>query len=49
MKLLDGLLDGFSEPLLANIAALPKTTEAKKVLSEIKQMLDEDNERNSQV
>jgi predicted transcriptional regulator len=43
-EVLDGLLDGFSEPLLANLALLPKTTEAKKVLSEIKQMLDEDDE-----
>ncbi|MHB8841536.1 MAG: BlaI/MecI/CopY family transcriptional regulator [Candidatus Aquicultor sp.] len=42
-EVLDGLLDGFSEPLLANIASLPDTPEAKKVLSEIKQMLDEDD------
>lgn len=43
-EVLDGLLDGFSEPLLANLASLPKTAEANKVVSEIKQMLDEDDE-----
>jgi len=44
-EVLDGLLDGFSEPLLANIASLPKTPEMEKALIDIEHMLNEDKER----